>query len=252
MPTLNDADTLRIGTAFVDRAFMGTTQVWPVAGEEVEPDEIAGLALWYKSDWTEWYEGQTINFAWNDVSGNGKDLALVGSPGPKFYTKPDSGGNPIIRFKASEGRFRHASTGVHLEWTLVYVGRLIGPTPGRVIDATYAPNNLLVGFWNGYEDVMYDNGFTTPNTQTAWTTNWKLYSGDGTSGLSRLFSDGVLMGSTTTAAGWGNTFNVSGYSSSGTEETCDCEVAEIVMYNRKLSDVERQQVEEYLRVKWEV
>ena len=95
---------------------------------------------------------------------------------------------------------------------------------------------------------MYDNGFTSPNTQTAWTTDWKLYSGDGTTGLSRLFSDGVFMGSTTTAAGWGGTLNVSGYA--GTEETCDAEVAEIVMYNRKLSDVERQQVEGYLRAKW--
>jgi hypothetical protein len=250
MPLLNDASALRLGSLTVDKAFMGTTQVWPPEDQpEFYPDELAGLALWYKADWTEYYVGQPVNFNWTDISGNEKDLVLVGTPPPTFQEKD---GYPVIRFTTSEGRFRHASTGVTTEWTLVYVARLIGPTPGRVVDATYPPSNLLVGFWNGYQDVMYDNGFTSPNTQTAWTTDWKLYSGDGTAGLSRLFSDGVLLGSTTTSAGWGGSFNISGYGSTGVEETCDCEVAEIVMYNRKLSDVERGQVEEYLRVKWEV
>ena len=87
-------------------------------------------------------------------------------------------GLPVVRFKPSEGRVRIASTGVHLDWTLVYVGRLTGPTPGRVVDAYYPPNNLLVGFWNGQQDVMYDNGFAS-NVYAPWTTDWKLYSGDG-------------------------------------------------------------------------
>ena len=73
---------------------------------------------------------------------------------------------------------------------------------------------------------MYDNGFAS-NVYAPWTTDWKLYSGDGVTGLSRIFSDGVLLGSGSTAQGWGGTFNISGYA--GTEETCDCEVAEVCL-----------------------
>jgi hypothetical protein len=42
--------------------------------------------------------------------------------------------------------------------------------------------------------------------------------------------------------------NISGYAN--TEDTCDCEIAEVVLYNRKLSDSDRQTVEGYLRKKW--
>jgi hypothetical protein len=46
---------------------------------------------------------------------------------------------------------------------------------------------------------------------------------------------------------------ISGYTDDAavaTSQESDCEIAELVMYNRKLSDTERQTVENYLRTKW--
>ena len=236
---LKDAEKAYMGSEALTAIYLGETKVWPMAAAWT-PASLPGLAVWLDANQT----GATAGY-WENL-GSGPDGLIEGTPAP--VTRPDAlEGQAVVRFKPSEGRVRIANTGVHLDWTLVYVGRLVGPTPGRVIDAYYPPNNLLVGFWNGQQDVMYDNGFAS-NTYAPWTTDWKLYSGDGTTGLSRIFSNGVLLGSATTAAGWGGTFNISGYAV--TEETCDCEVAEVVQYDRKLSDTDRQQVEDYLREKW--
>ena len=238
---LKDAEKVYIGSEAMTAIYLGATKVWP-AEEAWTPASLPGLAVWLDATQT----GATAGY-WENL-GSGPDGEIIGAPLPTVNTNALNG-LPVMRFKPSEGRVRIASTGVHLDWTLIYIGRLTGPTPGRVIDAYYPPNNLLVGFWNGQQDVMYDNGFAS-NVYAPWTTNWKLYSGDGSDSPreSRLFSDGTLLGSTSTAAGWGGTFNISGYAV--TEETCDCEIAEAVQYNRKLSDTDRQKVEDYLREKW--
>ena len=248
MPLLNTASAIYLGDQEVDRVYAGSELVWPpppAAG--FSPDELSGLAVWFDASKLNLSDGAAIN-SWPNL-GSGPTGTIVGSPSPVARTNALQG-RRVARFRPSEGRLRIPSnSGVHLDWTLVYVGRLVGPTPGRVVNATYPPNNLVVGFWNGNEDVLYDNGFAG-NTYKPWTTDWKLYSGDGSDSPreTRLFSDGALLGSTPTSAGWGGTFNISGYAA--TEETCDCEVAEVVQYDRKLSDTERQQVEDYLREKW--
>ena len=238
---LSDAKDVRFGTVQAKAVFAGDVQVWPSG---FDPASLPGLAVWLDASQIGGRGAAPVD-PWPNP-GSGPDGLIEGTPAP--VTRPDAlNGLPVVRFKPSEGRVRIASTGVHLDWTLVYVARMVGPTPGRVVNAYYPPNNLLVGFWNGQQDVMYDNGFAS-NTYAPWTTDWKLYSGDGAPGLSRLFSDGALLGSTATAAGWGGTFNLSGYAA--TEETCDCEVAEALQYSRKLSDADRQAVEGYLREKW--
>jgi hypothetical protein len=68
----------------------------------------------------------------------------------------------------------------------------------------------------------------------------------------RLFSNGALLGSFPTPpslATWNGTLCIRHHDAEATENS-DCEIAEVVMYNRKLSDAERQQVESYLRAKW--
>ena len=134
MPTVNTATNLRLGSLAVDKVFKGTTQVWPAEGE-FDPYQLSGLAGWYLSTWTEWIEGQTINFDWTDYSDNAKDLVMVGTPGPTFQVKTP--GVPVVRFKANEGRYRVSGTGITTEWTVAYVARLIGPTPGRIVTAYY-------------------------------------------------------------------------------------------------------------------
>jgi hypothetical protein len=51
-----------------------------------------------------------------------------------------------------------------------------------------------------------------------------------------------------TTAGWGGGFAMNVW----LNETSDCEIAEVIMYNRKLSDHERSRLEYYLYKKWAI
>ena len=111
-------------------------------------------------------------------------------------------------------------------------------------------------------DTMYNNGTwivygTGWNGWTTGTTNpWRMYGADSTQSVgTRFFIDGTQLGSPVfnvgpqegLYGGWG----LSGYGA-GNEETLDIEVAELVLYNRKLSDSERMQVETYFGKKWDL
>ena len=247
MTAINEADKLYLGAESVDRVYLGGDLVWEPTVAVFAPDDLEGLAVWLDASQLGLGDGAAVS-PWPNLGG-GADAPMLGSPAPKVRAGALNG-LPVVRFTVSEGRVRMVGTGITTSWTLVYVGRMAGPNPGRIVNAIYPTGgNLLVGWWNGNQDVMYDNGFAS-NTYVPWTTSWKLYAGDGQGSTSRLFSDGELLGTVGTAQGWGGTLSISGYDPTTAAETCDCEVAEVCLYDRKLSAGERSQVENYLREKW--
>lgn len=251
MPVLTRAGQMMRGTEPRNSMYEGAKQVWPTQESEpgTGPDSIPGLAIWLDA------ADYTLG-SWPNKAIGGAVPVFKGTPNPTISTNTLNGLR-LVRFKPAQGRVRILSgSGVTTEWTLIYVARMVGPTYGRVVNGIYPPNNLLVGWWNGNQDAMYDAGFAN-NSYVAWTSDWKTYSADGTTNYqgsgsqgSRLFSDGVLLGTLGTGQGWGGTFSISGYDAEADSETCDCEVAEVIQYNRKLSDIERSQVEDYLHNKW--
>ena len=158
----------------------------------------------------------------------------------------------------SEGRIRWpGSAGIDKDFTVVYVARMWGTIAGRVLCATYpGGGNLLFGWWTDYQDIGYVTGpgFFLPDVRKPWDTKWQLYSADAAvaSYVPRLLNDGVFLSEAQSvgAEGFNNTLNLSGYGDITDQETCDCEVAEVIIYDRKLSEPDRKSVEDYLRVKW--
>lgn len=210
------------------------------------PADIAGLTIWLDASQT-----ASAN-PWHNL-GSGTNPSVVGTPDPVLAPNALNG-LPVIQLSTGAGRYRFSGTGVTANYTLVYVGRMRGPYPvGRVITAVYSEGgNLLYGFWQGYQDVAFAGGFFVPDTRAGFSppSDWKLYSGDADPTNARLFSNGVLLGQYPPTEGFGNYFAISGYHLTADAETCDCDVAEVLLYNRKLTDAERVQVEGYLRSKW--
>jgi hypothetical protein len=250
MPLLNTANKVMLGTQPASKVYLGPTQVWSSA---LNPKSIPGLTVWL--------DASTLPLGpvspWTDMSGLAHHGTIVGSPAPTVVAGLTS---KVVRFIHDQGRVRGnnglASGIPSYNFTMCYVTHM-GPanSVGRVFTATYPPTNYLVGFHTSGYECMYDNGWVNPGVGwPAPPTPWKIYgsdaSHDGTNYLSRFFINGVGSGTSTGGTGMGQTYNLSGYDATGTQETCDCEVAELLIYSRKLLDAERVQVENYLRTKW--
>jgi len=254
---LGDADKLYLGAAAASAAYCGTVKVWPLgSAPPFAPGDIANLQVWIDASQLSQSAGQAIpSFA--NLAGTSTTLNVVGTPAPKVSTGTKNG-RKLIRFTTNEGRLRSTNLATDNIFTFVYVASMVGPNGvGRIVNSIY-PNghNYLVGYWNGFQDVAYgDAAFYTPDVKVSVVLGaWKMYSADCTptpSYLGRMFSNGVEIGSGTVATGnFNQCLAISGFDLSTTDETCDFEFAEFVLYNRKLSDAERQQVEGYLRTKW--
>jgi len=197
---------------------------------------------------------------WPNLAQPGIPGNMVGSPAPTFQTGQINDGKGVVRFRAGQGMLRATAIGVSTPFTLAYVAHYIGAnaTQQRIVSTDYPPNNFLIGFWGpsggpGYFDTVYDGGWASGEPSTVATLAWKLYSADqsGVNVPTRLFSDGTLVRSGGSGSqNFGGTFHLSGQDPTAATESSDCEVAEVFLYNRQLSDAERQQLENYLRNKW--
>jgi hypothetical protein len=259
MTLLNTADAIRLGSSPASAVYAGEAKVWP----SFSPTSLPGLKVWLDASSLTGADGSPVS-PWPNLASGGAVGSIVGTPAPKISTNRLNG-KKVVRFTVPEGRLRMTNSGVVYACTLAYVARMIGPTVGRMVCGAYPPTDFLIGWYGGNMDVAYttSGGFFTPNVQKAWSAEgtpspWIMYSGDAgdpPSFYPRMFRNGVLMstGSSGTAGGsdgFANTFCISGQVPDTHGESCDCEVAEVVLYDRKHSDADRQKVEDYLRGKW--
>lgn len=252
MPVLNTANKLYVGGVAVDKVYQGTNLVW----SSFSPKSLAGLITWLDASQI---PGNVITTQWSDLSGGNHHGNIVASPAPTVRTNALNG-LPVVRFKLNEGRVRSGQTfnfsGLGaFNFTITYVVRMWGANVGRVYTSEYpAGGNFLVGMHTQGIDCMYAEGWISQGSGWVIPSPWRLYTGtashDGANYNISFFVDGVQKGQGGGGGGMGNYYNLSGYDATLTQETCDCEVAELVIYNRRLSDAERQQVEAYLKKKW--
>jgi hypothetical protein len=201
------------------------------------------------------------------MSGNGLHGAVVGSPFPAISTNTLNG-LKVVRFKANEGRVR-GNTGLSFSsqpapkgsnFTTFYVGRYIGPGAGYGMGGEY-PNS---SFYHGITP-SGDEGASLGTTSAAYTftpTWWRQWcftaSHNGSVFNAQQFIDGAVFGYVTNTTNssfiaqgsLNDRYAISGFYDTTATQTCDCEIAEVLIYNRKLTDVERIQVQDYLNKKW--
>jgi Concanavalin A-like lectin/glucanases superfamily len=230
-------------------------EAWLVsAPPPFSPANITGLRVWLDASQLTGADGAAVS-PWPNLAAGGPPGTMAMSPPPKISTTKVKG-QRVVRFTSNEGGMRMTSLGVRQDYTIVYIGRVMASgVIGRVVTTDYpgddGSNNWLVGFHPVGYDWFYDN--TNVSAAVTWDANgylWKLYSVDSTPTQQRILVNGVVYGDRTGGAtGIAGRLNISGYQLTSTE-TCDCEVAELLLYDRKLSDADRKSVEDYLRAKW--
>lgn len=231
-----------------------------------DPTQIGGLSVWLDASQLTQAPGAAIP-TWPNLSQQPQTVTFIGSPQP-IVSPTLKNGLKVVQFTHSQAALRINGTGVDKEYTLVYIARMLAtalPGAGRIVCAIYngVVANLLFGWWNTNMDTAYATpGFLTPDGTKPTTTDWIQYSADASATpayFPRLFRNGTFLSGTVDATGartdgFGGTFAISGFDPndvlSVSDETSDCEVAEVCLYNHKLADVDRQRVESYLWEKW--
>ncbi len=232
-----------------------------------DPRSISGLFSWFSATNLSLSDGAPVA-AWADQSVNGNDLAQSGAARPVFRTKVWNQ-LPGVLFSGAQNLDRVGTTGRPTGDLTVFVVASTfknGPFPFMLSHGDAATNSGYMMYWS--TGVNYGPSFwpvdgsggevVTDSTAAglAQRANPCLYTGKRSGGTATIrtdkgFSSASASGSSGTIAynggdtlslghnGWGNRFNI-GY------------LHEVLIYNRALTNTERDQVEAYLDAKWKL
>jgi len=179
---------------------------------------------------------------WVDSSGNARNTRSSRITGqPTLVTTIENQNASTISFKAVQGttsdsmRFDNPvfSEG---NYTLFHVSRYTGGSNGRIVTSDYT--NWLSGHWNNNSGVAYHNGWVTP-VQDLHSTNWVI----STDYEYTYRSNGLERGS-----GSGDRILPPLVVNNG--ENSNFQIAELILFNRKLSTSEIENVERYLSTRY--
>jgi len=206
-----------------------------------------GLVMWMDAadDSTFSYSSGTTVSQWRDKSGYNYHMVPL-SAGPSRSAYLNS--RKILNFTTSQSI---GSLSLNLEssaTTVFVVSRLTGVTNARVLTAYY--NNWLLGHWGGYMNEYYAEGWIAYAVSVA-DSSWRIYMGDwggSSNDVADAFSNGTSIRNQTSSQASAGPKGL-GVNYQPTEPST-CEVAEIIVFNRTLSDIERKQVHTYLGQKW--
>lgn len=205
------------------------------------PTDIANCMAWLDAT-VGFTNGSTT---WNSASPSLSYKMTVGG-GPSLVANALFSGSKNVLQLSTTQNLSMTPKPVSAAFTMFFVSRQIGPTNGRVFTGD---NNQLYGYHWGYKDRLYTEGWISQSSKASNTT-WDSYRvrrrANGSGDFARF---GSIITSFTTSVASLNGLNVNtGFCCGG--ETSNAQIAEIIIYNRDLTDTECQQVENYLLAKW--
>jgi hypothetical protein len=217
------------------------------------PSDLTGLRQWLKADALSLADNDPVS-SWTDSSGNALHATNTGSARPTFKTSIVNS-LPIVRFDGADDLLVLGDHSSLTEAEVFIVVKLDTEPPASghcgLWYMTTNGNNEFYPFTDGsvYENfgstVRYSVGNPTPAL-----TSWRIYGIHSKSNDWQAYIDGATFGTnqTTHTVGFGAT-NWLGHNGTGSD-LLDGDVAEFILYNRKLTGTERGNVVTYLQTKY--
>jgi hypothetical protein len=223
------------------------------------PANLSGLSLWLKADAGVTLSGSNVT-AWADQSGNGNNVTVPDGGTPPVFESSQINGKPAI-YSDGSGTIGLGTNQINLnEFTVFVVQKPFVNTARRAFsNIGYDGGNILIGAWESSGDVytrtcyggldwVYQDLVTQ---QFVW--HLDIMTNSTITNLSSYWQDGVNYATTADVA------NILDGVSIGADEyhygqigNGKIQYAEFVLYNRILSEPERQQVEGYLNTKYAI
>ncbi|MBM4253141.1 MAG: LamG domain-containing protein [Deltaproteobacteria bacterium] len=235
------------------------------------PQSISSLRLWLKAETLTGTADGTAIWTWKDQSGNGFDLSQSTAANRPTFKMGQINGRPAVRFNGSTNYMQVAFTGSITSKTMFVVAKLGTLTPSG---AAYGGAAVTVQSADGYtfDAIVYNeytvkrwmngsDGFTRTPSMVSPTDETSIgphiVTIRSTTSDYALYRNGQLLQSTTTYSPptiTNGTFNLSArHIINGTPVSngyFNGDIAEVIVYDRALTEVERQRVEAYLRTKY--
>lgn len=218
-----------------------------VAG--VPPDTLTGLVLWLKADAITGLADGAAVASWLDSSGAGNSVSQGTSADQPTYQTSVLNGKPALHFNGTS-YFLSRTTGfpINSDYTIAAVFRA----------SSFTPNNVVLGGTTGEAlylqgtamPRLYENGtFAVAPTAMALNT-FAVVSG--------IFTDATLRGAIRVNQGVDGTGTATQHNADANIQIgafaganfLNGDIAEIVVYSRALSVIERANVETYLAAKY--
>jgi hypothetical protein len=204
------------------------------------PTNIANIQCWFDASVLEYEDGQIMT-SWVDQT-NISELTVENDYTWPYFRKNVLNGLSVVRFNTDNLLFMSPLLNSTSQ-SFFAVSRQVDGINKRVFGSYIS--NQYIGYNSGQKRVLFldSNGSVQGRTQSD--TNWDLISV-------------VLIQNTSNVLYWNgsmiqtkNTSNIiNSLSFNGEADTSDCEIAEVIFYNRNLTTEERQVVEGYLAWKW--
>lgn len=172
---------------------------------------------------------------WYDLTSNGHNISL----GPTVTYSSDFGG--VLRFpQNADGYGRNTTMNMSTSnYTVIsYVRKMSNENNGRTITA-YNNNWLLAHHDNTYGD-YYAEGWVNNISSPLSDTTWRMYTGTGniSGDVYQLYINDSLIVSNSEGSQGPNGWNLN----SQYGQSSDCQIANLIVYNRVLTETEIKQI----------
>jgi len=233
-----------------------TSTATPLTG----PPAVTGLRLWLDAAQITGLNNGAAVSTWNDVSGSGHHVSQGTSTLRPVYRTNVVNGRPVVSF---DGVDDHLTNG-----TFAALNGKTGATAFVVFKADDTAGNhvAVCESARNFNSQVYQNGMyayaTTGNygrfayTSTAFTIWNSVYDGtlSGNAARLELYRDGAQQALTFTGTIPGALASAAGYTVGRPHGSnlayWDGDIAEVIVYDRTLTDAERQQITQYLGSKY--
>ena len=221
-----------------------------------------GRELWLRADAGVTTDASGMVTRWDDVSGTGGYAVADAGVGPHLVPSEGSAnGQPTLRFNGADERMgivTHVLTGSPEEYTIFAVAKADRNSNPSILGLrTNTPFLQLDQDAAGHARFIVRNagGTTATALGDIHTGDYGIYTAmmteSGGTSTAHIYFDGVLEGTASADFGGAIDFNVA-QRIGGTDGAYywQGDIAELLVYNRALSDIERAEVESYLYGKY--
>jgi outer membrane protein assembly factor BamB len=203
-----------------------------------------------------WMDGSLSSFSSQFTGTSSLQFTATGSP---VFQTDSTSNRKILNFTTTQKVSVPISLGENNKsFTLLFVTRQSGTNKDRVFQGVTQPN--IFGYSSGYKGTFNKSyssmtgespWFGNPNRWKRSNTDWDLFTMqfDGVSNVGAIYMNGAQIAYERVPTQ--NQIIFDGLSINKSNPS-DCQLAEVIVYNRVITDMERIQLEGYLQAKWRV